>query len=90
MRIFLDDDHRLTVTDLHREMMVSFMHVVCCGTIEHALKELEMHKVCARWVLCELVLDMREQRVVAVQTFLTHYKNDGTVLREWVVTGDEL
>ncbi len=63
-------------------MAVCFSHEVGCGTIKCALKELKMHKVCAHRVPCELVLEMREQQVVAVQTFLARYKKDGTELLE--------
>ncbi len=79
----LDDNCRLTVTDLHRGMVVRFTHKVGHGTIERALKELKMHKVCACWVPRELVQEMRERRVVAAQTFLTRYKKkNGTKLLE--------
>ncbi len=65
------------------------MQEVGCGIVEHTLEELEMHKVCAHWVSCKLVLEIREQRVVAAQTFLTRFEKDKNELLEWVVTGNE-
>ncbi len=60
----------VAVTDLHHEMAVHFTHEVGHGIVEYALKELEMHKVCACWVPPELVLEMWEPQVVTAQTFL--------------------
>ncbi len=65
------------------------MHEVGHETVKYALQKLEMHKVCACWVECELVLEIREQQVVAVQTFLARYEKDETKLLQWVVTGGE-
>ncbi len=67
VRVLLDDDCCLTITDLRSEMVVRFMHEIHRGAVEHALKELEMHKVCAHWVPRELVPEMREEQVVAVR-----------------------
>ncbi len=50
MRILLDDNCSLTLIHLHQEMLVNITHEVDHGTVKCALKELEMHKVCAHWV----------------------------------------
>ncbi len=71
MHIHLDDNCRLTVTN--------FAHEVGCRTAKHALKELEMHKVCARRTPHELVPEIREQQVLTEQTLAARYnKKDGT------------
>ncbi len=88
VRVRLDDDHCLTVTNLHWEMVVYFLREVGCGIVRCASNKLEMHKVCAQWVPHELIPEIWEQ-VVAMQTFLAHYEKGGTKLLEWAVTGDE-
>ncbi len=42
-------------------MAVHFTYEVGLGTVECALKELEMHQVSAHLVPCELVPEMQEQ-----------------------------
>ncbi len=49
-----------------------------------------MYEVCICRVPCELFVEMREQRVVAAQTFLTCDEKDETKLLEQLVIVDEL
>ncbi len=90
VRALLNKDHRYTVTDLQREMLLCFSHEASRGTIYTVLTEqLEMSKVCACWVPRQLTDEHRKNQLASTLQFLTQYNEQGNDLIERIVTGDE-
>lgn len=90
VRALLQEDRRLTITDLQQQMAAQYSHTASHGTIHTALKQhLEMTKVCARWVPRQLSDEHRKRRMGWALEFLTAYHNQGNDLIARIVTGDE-
>ncbi len=51
----LKDEHCLTISDMQWEITAHFSHEASEVTIFHALQQLEMQKVCMKWVPGQLV-----------------------------------
>ncbi len=91
VRTLLDEDRWYTVTNLQREMSLRFSYEASHSTIHTALTEqLEMLKVCARWVPRQLTGEHRKNRLASALQFLTQYNEQGNDLIERIVTGDEI
>ncbi len=84
----LKADHPLTITEKGQKMAACFSHKTCKATMLCAL-HLEMWKVCALWVPWQLIVEHRKNWMEVALNFLTHYKEDGNDLLEWIITGVE-
>lgn len=77
-----------TISDLHNSLS---MHMeISRSSIGKILKEdLDMHKVCTRWVPCHLTDAPHTQWMGASLMFLSQYTEDGDYLISRIVTGDK-
>ncbi len=91
IRTLLEENRRYTVSDLHQKMATQYAYVDCSRTSIYRIlsEELEMTKVCARWVPRALTEAHRTQRMGAALDFLTRYQARGDKFLDQLVTGDE-
>ncbi len=86
----LEEDRKLTIQQIeyamHKEMgnPISRATVYCI-----VLKELNINKVSSRWVPKQLTDTHRNERTASAIDFLTQHKQEGNVMLELTVTGDE-
>ncbi len=84
--IHLEDDHRLTVTNMQREMAAHFTHKAVEATTVCALQQLKMGKVYAHWLLRQLMEKHRKNCMGTELNFISQYKEDGKDLLERIIT----
>ena len=91
VRYLLQDDRRLTITDLHRQMATEYSYAsISRGSIHTILtRELGMRKVSARWVPRLLTEEHRQARMGAALELLGRYHEEGDDFLSRIVTGDE-
>ncbi len=65
-----------------------FSHKASDVTIVHALQQLKMQKVCARWIRRQLTEHQKNIMGVALD-FLTQYREDRNDLLKQKITGNE-
>ncbi len=85
----LEDDYRLTVTDMRREMATCFSHEANGATIGCALQQLEMCKVCTHWVSRQLMEEHRKNHIRVALNFPTQYEKDPNDSLLWIFTNNE-
>ncbi len=90
VRALIEEDRRITTRQIEK-----FFIEVACDPISHGTickiiqDELEMSKVCARWVPKLLTSEHTEKRMGAALAFLSRYWEEGESLVDRIVTGDE-
>ena len=77
------ENRRLTIDELEDELNISH------GSIVRIIKDLNFHKVCARWVPRALSEDNKANRMACALAFFQQYAMNGHEFLSRIVTGDE-
>ncbi len=91
LHALLAKDRHCTLNDLHSTIATDYSYVTCrrASIADILHDELEMQKVSAHWVPRQLLETHLDQRRMADLTFLTLYQEQGNLLLNQIVTGDE-
>jgi len=90
VRFLIESDRRCTEAEIER-----YFDEVACNHLSHGTivkiihEELEMSKVCARWVPKLLTDEHKKNRMAAAIDLLSLYCEEGEKLFDRIVTGDE-
>jgi hypothetical protein len=80
----IEDDRRLTVTQISQELQISY------GSVQSIIKnELQYRKITARWVPKLLSDEQKNACVQIYETLLARCKNEGDTFLHHIVTVDE-
>ena len=84
VRDVISEDRRMTINDIATRVDVSY------GTVQTILTQnLEMSRVCARWIPRLLSSENMDQRVSASRSFISRYQREGDSFLSRSITTDE-
>ncbi len=91
VRTILNEDRRNTLNDFYHKTATQYSYVEChhMSIFNTLTNELEMRKICARWVPQELSDLHQKECMGAALEFLTMYQEEGDALFDCIIMGWE-